>query len=168
MKSSKNLILVVLGAVVAGILVFLLTKPGPEPTRPAASSAPPVASAAPRESEVPHAPPIASARAAVDAGASAAPVDLGMALLAAKKVEAARAALAAGDAKKALAEIEEYQRMPEATALSQEAVLVKIEALAKVGGRKTDAVALAMSTRDDPSYAPYQDRIQAILSDAGF
>jgi hypothetical protein len=44
--------------------------------------------------------------------------------------------------------------------------LVKIEALAKVG-RKTDALALAMSTRDDPAFAPYQGKLQAVLVDAG-
>jgi phage shock protein A len=87
-------------------------------------------------------------------------------MLEAKKVQAARAALQAGNPKLALQEIESYEKIPEHAALSQEAVLVKIEALSKVG-RRTDALALGMSTRDDPAFANYRDRVEAVLRDAG-
>jgi hypothetical protein len=105
-------------------------------------------------------------RADAAAFSSGEPVDLGTAVIAAQKLQAARAALAAGNPKGALEQVESYERRGDMTALKQEMTLVKIEALPKVG-RRTDALALAMSTRDDPSFAPYQDKIQAVLVDAG-
>ena len=98
---------------------------------------------------------------------SGAPVDMGQLLLEAKTVEAARSALAAGDSRKALKELEFYDKIPNAQSLRQEATLLKIEALTQVG-RKADARALAYSTRDDPSFNAYQGRIETLLNnDAG-
>jgi hypothetical protein len=107
--------------------------------------------------------PAPSASASAVAITSGAPVDMAQLLLEAKTVEAARAALAAGDPKKALKELEFYDKIPNAQSLRQEATLLKIEALSLVG-RKTDARALAYSTRDDPSFNSYQGRIEALLN----
>jgi hypothetical protein len=164
---GKQLAFGVVGLLVlAGLIMWIRSGQAPPEAAPSqgmtiGSAPPPVAAPSatierPANTEKPDVGPVASG----------APVDLGMALVAAKKVDAARSALAAGDPKRALEEIEAYQHMPEANALKQEAVVVKIEALSKVG-RRSDALALAMSTRDDPSYAPYQGHIQAILADAG-
>lgn len=97
---------------------------------------------------------------------SGAPVDVSTLAQEAKTVEAARAALRAGDPKKALVEIERYERIPNGGSLKQEATILKIEALSK-SGRKTDALALGMSTRDDPTFAPYRERVDSALTDAG-
>lgn len=107
-----------------------------------------------------HAPGIASG---VTSGA---PVDITQLLLEAKIVDQARAALAAGDPKQALKELEFYDKIPNASSLKQEATILKIQALLQVG-RRTDARALAYSTRDDPSFKTYQSRIEAVLADAG-
>jgi hypothetical protein len=152
-------------AALVAILAFRGSTPPKAETTPADSAPPPVASGPAH----PSAPASSLAETSGDAGlaASGAPVDLGMALIAANRLSAAKAALAAGDPRKALAEIESYEKLPEANALKQETVVLKIEALSKVPGRKTDALALAMSTRDDPSYASYQPQIRALLQDAG-
>jgi hypothetical protein len=101
-----------------------------------------------------------------DGVTSGAAVDMTQLLLEAKVVDAARAALVAGDPKKALKELEFYDKIPNASSLQQEATILKIQALTQVG-RKTDARALAYSTRDEPSFKPYQARIDAVLADAG-
>ncbi len=91
--------------------------------------------------------------------------NIAMALLEMKKLQVARAALDANDPKRALKEIEAYEKIPGTYALKTEATVLKIEALAK-SGRKTDALALAMSARDDPAMASQLPRIEA-LRDAG-
>lgn len=91
------------------------------------------------------------------------PVNMEQLLLEAKYVENARSALAAGDPKRALRELDFYDKIPNATSLRQEATLIKIEALSQ-SGRKAEARALAYSTRDDPSFNSYQDRIEGILN----
>ncbi len=98
---------------------------------------------------------------------SGTPVDMTQLLLEAKVVHQARTALAAGDPRGALKELEFYDKIPNASSLKQEATILRIQALAQVG-RKTDARALAYSTRDDPSFKTYQDRVEAALAgDAG-
>jgi hypothetical protein len=158
-------------AAIIAIVVVVRSRGDEKPAKPSTTStAEPTA--APPPSESGHVAPPPAAQHAGDQNGDAAPiasgkgVDLGMAMLEAKKVQAARAALAAGNAKLALQEIEAYEKIPDRAALRQEAVVVKIEALSKVG-RRTDALALAMSTRDDPAYADYKEKIDALLRDAG-
>jgi hypothetical protein len=91
--------------------------------------------------------------------------NIATALLEMKKLQVARAALDANDPKRALEEIEAYEKIPGAYAMKGEATTLKIEALAK-SGRKTDAVALAMSARDNPEMAAQLPKIEA-LRDAG-
>lgn len=98
--------------------------------------------------------------------ASGPAVDMTQVLLEAKIVDRARAALAAGNAKKALEEIEYYEKIPNRSALRQEATVLKIQALIQVG-RKTDARSLAYATRDDPAFNSYRSRIEGILADGG-
>jgi len=94
-------------------------------------------------------------------------VDLGPAMLEAKKLDEARAALQKGDAKAALAALDSYEKVVRGPgALRHEATLLRIETLAKVG-RRTDAKALAMSIRDDPAWSDDQERLEGILGDAG-
>lgn len=98
---------------------------------------------------------------------SGAPVDMAQLLLEAKTVEAARTSLASGNPRQALKELELYDKIPHASSLRQEALLLKIEALSLVG-RKAEARALAYATRDDPSFDSYQGRIATLLNnDAG-
>jgi hypothetical protein len=167
--SQKWLPLAVAGVLAAIILVVLLrpeTKENGAPSATTEPSASQVASQLPVASAPSSVPPSSTATAAAAPMTSGEPVDLGTAIFAAQKLQAARAALAAGNAKAALEDVESYERRPEVTALKQDMTLVKIEALAKVG-RRTDALALAMSSRDDPAFAPYQGKIQAVLVDAG-
>jgi hypothetical protein len=81
-----------------------------------------------------------------------------------KKLDDARTALRAGDPKRALTEAESIDQ--HAGVLRHEATLLRVEAYA-VSGRRSDALALAMRTRDDPTFAPYRDRLDEILADAG-
>jgi hypothetical protein len=164
----KRAILLIVGVVAVAIVAVVAFRgsasrnaetPLPAETGSAVASTPmrPVAPVA-------SAPPSAPSAVSV---ASGEPVDLPMALIAANRLSSAKAALAAGDPKKALADIESYEKLPDATPLKQETAVLKIEALSKIPGRKTDALALAMSTRDDPSFASYQPQINALLHDAG-
>jgi hypothetical protein len=81
-----------------------------------------------------------------------------------KKLDDARTALRAGDPKRALAEAESIDQ--HAGVIRHEATLLRVEALAG-SGRRSDALALAMRTRDDPTFSPYRDRLDEILADAG-
>lgn len=94
-------------------------------------------------------------------------VDLGPAMLEAKKLDEARTALQKGDAKTALAALDSYEKIVRGPgALRHEATLLRIETLAKVG-RRSDAKALAMSVRDDPAWSDDQERLGSLLTDAG-
>lgn len=144
-------------------VVFIWKKPEEPKSRPdaaAETSSGVVATTtiAPPTTVVPStsAPPITSGK----------PVEMATLAQEAKIVAEAREALAANEPRKALAAIERYEKIPDRSALTPEATLVKIEALSKVG-RRTDALALGMSTRDDPKMAPYQGRVDAVLQDAG-
>lgn len=97
---------------------------------------------------------------------SGSPIEMTNVLREAELVDQAKTALAQGNPKRALEVIHAYEQTPEPRSLKGEAALVKIDALAKTG-RRTDALAFAMSTRDDPAYAPYQKRIELSLVDAG-
>lgn len=96
----------------------------------------------------------------------AAPIDLGQAALEATKVSAAQAALDKGDYRTAVKLIEEWERLPEHNVLTVPATMVKLNALPHVN-RRTDALALAMETRDDPRFKDYHEQIEAIMTDAG-
>ncbi|MFO0742063.1 MAG: hypothetical protein U0270_39560 [Labilithrix sp.] len=130
---------------------------GPEPTA-VDTSAPPIVSA-PRPTT--SAPPPSSAPTA--AGTS---IDMATAAYEAKMVTRAQAALDKGDYKLALQEIEDYEKIPDRVLLTQKATVIKIIALSHVG-RRTDALALAMETRDDENFKDYHAQIEDILIDAG-
>ena len=168
MPSTAKTLAGAAGVIATLVVAYLLLRapeapsPGPRGTEaPSATSvrtAPPepVASVAPRAVVPPSATTITSGQ----------PVELGSALTQTKKVAAVRAALAAGDHRLALREIEEYEKFPEPRVLREEVTVLKIQTLPHVG-RRTDALALALSTRDDPTFAPYQVQIDAIVTDAG-
>lgn len=188
-NTNKVLVVTALGVAVLG-LVFMALRPSSDsdkksgtegvsgaatvahsaPSEPASTSSSPAATG-----EVHAAAPSAAAPSSgttapsgsIGPITSGAPVDMAQLLLEAKTVEAARSALASGNPKKALKELEFYDKIPNASSLRQEATLLKIEALSLVG-RKAEARALAYSTRDDPSFNSYQGRIETLLeNDAG-
>lgn len=167
--TQKLLALAALG-VVAVVLGVALGKDDPKksPTVPDSPASGIVeTTAAPRPPPAPlPSPPPATGAPSVAPTTSGPPVSMATLALEAKLVASAREALAKGDAKKALEEIERYERIPDRGSLVPEATVVKVEALSKVG-RRTDALALGMSTRDDPKMASYQGRIDDILQDAG-
>jgi len=155
-----------IGAVVAVVVVVYALRKDDPPKGTTTSTTTETTTTAPdpRTAPTPQPPmPSASSAGPVTSGA---PISVETLAQEAKYVESARAALHAGDPKKALAELERYELVPGRGALKQEAALIKIEALSKVG-RKTDALALGMSTRDDPSFAPYRGRVDGVLEDAG-
>ncbi|MBX3233286.1 MAG: hypothetical protein KIT84_33360 [Labilithrix sp.] len=163
--TQKTLAFVAAAAVVAVILGIAFggkddpkKTPDAEPTSSGIveTTAAPRAPSPPPPTPDPSAAPIASGP----------PVNMATLAQEAKHVANAREALASGDAKKALHEIDLYEAIPGRNALTPEATMVKIEALSKVG-RRTDALALGMSTRDDPKMASYQGRVEDILQDAG-
>jgi len=135
-----------------------------EPTSSGVVTAPPTVAPAPPPTPGTNPAPTVVLTAPLTSGA---PVDMATLAQEAKIVAEARAALNAGEPRKALAAIERYEKIPDRGSLTPEATLVKIEALAKVSGRRTDALALGMSTRDDPKMASYQPRVEALLQDAG-
>jgi hypothetical protein len=166
--NTKKIALAVALVLAVGLVVALVSRGGDGgPTTPPVSATEPSATGSgSRTTEGLPSPGSAGARPPIPpAAASGQPIELGTALRGAKSIEAARAALAAGNPKRALEEIESYEKIPDAP-LKQEAVVLKIEALSK-SGRRSDALALAMSTRDDPAYAPHQARIDALITDAG-
>jgi hypothetical protein len=164
--STKKVLAGVIG--VAAVVVFLLLRGGDEGRVPA--PAPAERTTAP--SAAPSSVVLGAASDAALPGADAADItsgqgyDLGTAMSQTKKVAAARAALAAGDAQLALKEIQSYESFPAPLLLHEEITVLKIQALSKVG-RRTDALALAMSTRGEPAFAPYQEQIEGVLLDAG-
>jgi len=160
---SRNILLAgALGVVVAVLLVWRMASPPPPPPRPAPTAAPTV----PPPVRTNEAVPLPASTPSSSAAAPASAVPLEAAMLEAKKLEDVRVALRAGDPKKALAELESYDRVVREGVLRHEATLLRVEALAG-SGRRTDALALAMRSRDDPSFAPYKDRLEAVLADAG-
>jgi hypothetical protein len=145
-------------AVIAALLAILVWRTSTAPKEVAAPTVqteplPPKATAQPEPPPPPAMP-------------SASSIPLGAAMGEAKKIDEAQTALRAGDPKRALAALESYDRYEREGVLRHEATLLRVEALAG-SGRKTDALALAMRSREDPSFAPYRDRLDAILADAG-
>jgi hypothetical protein len=149
----------VAAAGVIGVLVAVVVWRVSSPSKDVPAPAPPVASSIPSP---PVQEPAAAASPTVVASAPAIPV--GAALGEVKKLDDARTALRAGDPKRALATLESYDQNE--GVLRHEATLIRVEAFA-ASGRRTDALALAMRTRDDPTFAPYRDRLEEILADAG-
>jgi len=155
----------VLGAGVAiGVVVLLLNKKDdPKEVTPVPSSASVVTS----DPTVMHPPPTAAPSGSVwEEPSGGVSIPLGYAALEAKYLTNARAAMDAGDNKKALEIIENYERQPSHLLLAPQMTVIKIQALARVG-RKTDALALAMETRGDDKYKDYHEQIEAIVADAG-
>ena len=156
------------GALLLGgaMIALIVMRAKNEPLHVPADAAP--AREAPAEETTPLRPadPAAPVAAPSPSGTPVA-VDLGPAMLEAKKLDEARAALAKNDPKAALAALDSYERVVRGPGtLRHEATLLRIETLAKVG-RKTDAKALAMSVRDDSAWADDQPRLEAVLADAG-
>lgn len=171
--NRNTVIAAVIALAVAGGVFMLLNKK-PETVTPTAPSntaietstgAPsmPVATA-----PIPRAAPAVSIDPAqVQPVASGAPLDMSTVALEAKMISNAQNLLNQGKPREALKQIEEYEQVPDRAALVPEAKWLKIQALGTVGGRRTDALALAMTTRTDPTMAPYQKRIEDFLADAG-
>ena len=166
---NRNILLAIVASLAVAGLVFILTRKNPPPASPA-DLAPSFASAAVPN---PVSPPTAQPAAPVTidpAQVKAVPgqtLDLATVALEAKMISNAEALLAAGKPRDALKQIDAYEHVPDRAALVPEATFVKIEALARVGGRKTDALALAMQARLDPTMDPYRARIEDVLADAG-
>ena len=88
-------------------------------------------------------------------------------MLEAQKLDGVRASLAAENPRRALAELESYDRVVRNGGLMKhEASLLRVEALSRAG-RRTDARALAYTLRDDPTFQDYQKRLDGLLADAG-
>ncbi len=155
------------GLLLGGALIALIVmRAKNEPLVIPADASAPVREDAPTQPAVPSRPADPAAPATVPSGTPA-PVDLGPAMLEARKLDDARVALAKNDPKAALAALDSYERVVRGPgALRHEATVLRVEALVKVG-RKVDARALAMSVRDDSAWADDQPRLDAILEDAG-
>ena len=155
------------GLLLGGALIALIVmRAKNEPLVVPADASAPVREDPPMQSAVPSRPADPAAPQTVPSGAPA-PVDLGPAMLEARKLDDARVALAKNDPKAALAALDSYERVVRGPgALRHEATVLRVEALVKVG-RKVDARALAMSVRDDSAWADDQPRLDAILEDAG-
>ncbi len=172
MNSTQKMLLGAGSVVALGVVVYMARGPDGPPTvppAPSATTAPP-ATATPTAAPTVAPPPTAKA-AEVPRGDAAVvttgePVDLATALAQTKTLVAAQEALAAGDARRALKEMEAYEKFPSPRVQQEEATFLKIQILPRVG-RRTDSLALALSTRDDPAMAPYQSRILAYTVDAG-
>lgn len=129
---------------------------GPAETTAANPTTAPAVAPAPKPSVAPEPGP-------APAGTS---IDMATAAYEAKMVTRAQQALDKGDYKLALQEISDYEKIPDRSLLTPQATIIKIAALSHVG-RKTDALALAMETRDDEKFKDYHEKIEDILTDAG-
>jgi hypothetical protein len=165
---KNRLSVIVAAAVVATIVVVMRQRNDEKPSTSQTTEAPSPTTTTSTGSSPP--PALASASASPSAFASAISsgqsLDLSTALAQTNKLNAAKAKLAAGDAKGALVSIEEYDTFPEPRVLKEEMTVVKITALSRAG-RKADALALAISTRDDPAFEQYRPVIDEALIDAG-
>lgn len=152
------------GAAVAVAVVLVVKMSGNDPPAKADAGAPTaVVDTTP--------PPIMSAPKPVEsvaAAPTAAGTSIGLATAAyeAKMVSRAQEKIDKGDYKGALQEIEDYEKIPNRELLTEKATVIKITALSHVG-RRTDALALAMETRDDPKFKDYHEQIEEVLVDAG-
>jgi hypothetical protein len=153
------------GVVVAVAVVAVVKMSGNDP--PAKADAGPTTTAVDTTP-----PPIMSAPRPGDSKPTAEPapagtsIDIANAAFEAKMVTRAQSKLDKGDYKGALQEIEDYEKIPNRELLTEKATVIKIAALSHVG-RRTDALALAMETRDDPKFKDYHEQIEDILVDAG-
>lgn len=154
------------GAVVVGVAVVLVVKMSgndPPPAKPDAGATQAVDTTPPPIMSAPKASATPTAEAPTAAGTS---IDMATAAYEAKMVTRAQDKINKGDYKGALQEIEDYEKIPNRVLLTEKATVLKIAALSHVG-RRTDALALAMETRDDPKFKEYHDQIEDILVDAG-
>ncbi len=81
-------------------------------------------------------------------------------------LDRARAALAAGDARGALAELDRHQRLP-TRSMSAEATLLRIQALASIGST-AEASALARAFVENNPNSPLSDRARRFIDGPGF
>ena len=122
---------------------------------PVATEPVPLAEATTEAPRVEHAPSPAAPRAADSSGRLREEVRL---------IDAARAALAAGNAESALRELQTYQRIAETGTLDREARVLRIEALAKVGDSK-QARALAEAYSADFPHDAHARRLRALTAE---
>jgi hypothetical protein len=171
MNSTQKMLLGAASVIALGVVVYLARGPDTSAPLPHAPSATATATATVSAAPTVTAPAPTASTAEIPRGDAATvttgqPVDLSTALAQTKTLVAAKEALDAGDARRALKEIEAYERFPSPRVNQEEATFLKIQILPRVG-RRTDSLALAISTRDDPAMAPYQSRILAFTIDAG-
>jgi hypothetical protein len=177
--ASSSLVPWVSGALLAAVVAgaFVATRPGGAPAPVSASAAPassalgastslaaPVLSpalaepSAKAESEDSAKAPTASATPRGRGGTTASELAAQIAL-----VDAARAALASGDAPRALAGVHDYQADYPNGTFKPEVAAIKIEALVKLG-RKTEARALAERFAKSYGPGPLADRVARLAS----
>lgn len=172
---NRNTIILIVLAAVVGVGVFMFTKkdsPGPTGPAASASSFPETSTGNPAVTNSGASAPVPTPTVVTIDPAQVKPVagqalDVATVALEAKMISNAEALLAAGKPKEALKQIQDYELIPDRAALVPEAKFVKIEALSRVGGHKTDALAAAMQARTEPEMAAYLPRIDAVLADAG-
>ena len=168
---NRNLLIGIVAVLaVAGLVFALSRKTAPVSPAALAPSFTAPATATPAPVPTPQ-PPQPAAEVVIDP-AQIKPMpgralDVATVALEAKMIANAQDLLAAGKPREALKQIDDYEHVPDRAALVPEAKFVKIEALARVGGRRTDALALAMVSRTDPTMEPYRERIEEVLVDAG-
>jgi type IV secretory pathway VirB10-like protein len=164
MTSTQKIIAAVVA--VGAIVVVVVMANGGEKEKPKADAGPATAevdTTPPPIVSAPKPPPPAPSEAPAPAGTS---IDMATAATEAKMVTRAQDRIDKGDYKGALQEIEDYEKIPNRVLLTEKATVLKINALAHVG-RRTDALALAMETRDNDKFKDYHDDIEEILVDAG-
>jgi hypothetical protein len=122
------------------------------------SAVPPLASA---EVPVEVTPPPASSDAVSEAPATPRPRANVMGQVA--SLDRARAALAAGDAASALAVVDAHERTYPGGALAQEAAVLRIEALAKLG-RRDEAAARARAFAEANPSSPHVAKVRSIVT----
>lgn len=165
--TSTQKIIAAVAAVGAVVVAVVMASGGDKETKKA--------DAGPAETAPPPLPPPPIVTAPKASGSAAAPptpvvagtsVSMATAAYEAKMITRAQTALDHGDYKLALQEIEDYEKIPDRALLTPQATMIKISALSHVG-RRTDALALAMETRDDEKFKDYHEQIETILIDAG-
>ena len=164
MTTTQKILAALVAAVAVVIGVTMAT--GGEKEKPKADAGPATAELDTTPPPIVSAPKPAASPTTESPTTAGTSIDMATVAHEAKMVTRAQDRLDKGDYKGALQEIEDYEKIPNRVLLTEKATVIKITALAHVG-RRTDALALAMETRDDEKFKDYHEQIEAILIDAG-